>query len=71
MSWGGLPFWFYELSYEHDLALAACAFDSEWFSGTSKAMPKHNIQLSKATFQTWDVGGRNHQKELNESTERD
>ena len=57
--------------HEHDLALSACAFDSEWFSGTSKAMPKHNIQLSKATFQTWDVGGRNHQKELNESTERD
>ncbi len=65
MSWGGLPFWFYELSYEHDhLALAACAFDSEWFSGTAKVMPKHNIQLSKATFQTWEVGGWNYQKEL-------
>lgn len=56
-----LPFWVYELAYEHDLALMSCAFNEEWFSGTSKVMPEHVINISKATFDTWNYGGWNYQ----------
>ncbi len=56
-----LPFWICELAYEHDLALMSCAFDTEWFSGTSKVMPEHVINISKATFSTWKYGGWNYQ----------
>ncbi len=61
MSWGALPWWVYELSYEHELALMSCAFDAEWFSGTSKVMPEHAINISRATFSTWNYGGWNYE----------
>ena len=50
MSWGAIPWWVYELQYEHFLASASCAFEEEWFSGTSKKMPTHVINMSRATF---------------------
>jgi hypothetical protein len=40
MSWNNaLPFWIYQLDYEMELAKMSCAFDEEWFSGTSKVCP--------------------------------
>lgn len=61
MSWGALPGWVYELEYEHNLALMSCAFEEEWFSGTSKVMSDNAIAISKATFSTWKYGGWNYQ----------
>lgn len=66
MSWGALPFWVYDLAYEHDLALMSCAFDSEWFAGTSKSMPEHVINISKATFSSWEIGGWNYESSKEE-----
>lgn len=64
MSWNNvLPWWFYELEYEHWLASMSCAFEEEWFSGTSKVLPEHAINISKATFKSWDIGGWNHECE--------
>lgn len=60
MSWGGLPFWIYELAHERDLALMSCAFNAEWFAGTSKVMPEHAIKINTATFETWEPGGWNY-----------
>jgi hypothetical protein len=60
MSYGGLPFWVYEVIYEHDLAKMQCCFEGEWFSGTHKQLPEHVISISKATFKTHDEGGWNH-----------
>lgn len=62
MSWNNvLPWWFYELEYEHWLASMSCAFEEEWFSGTSKVLPEHVINISKSTFKSWDMGGWNHE----------
>jgi hypothetical protein len=61
MSWGALPWWVYELEQEQKLALMSGAFNEEWFSGTSKVMPEHVINISKATFSTWKYGGWNYQ----------
>ena len=64
MGWNNvLPWWFYELEYEHWLASMSCAFEEEWFSGTSKVLPEHAINISKATFKSWDIGGWNHECE--------
>ena len=64
MSWNNvLPWWFYELECEHWLASMSCAFEEEWFSGTSKVLPEHVINISKATFKSWDIGGWNHECE--------
>lgn len=42
MSWNNcLPYWFYELEYEHWLAMSSCCTWQEWYSGTSKVLPKH------------------------------
>lgn len=60
MSWGALPWWVYELEIEHNLASMSCAMESEWFSGTPKCMPEHVINISRATFKTWDIGGWNY-----------
>lgn len=59
MSWAALPFWVYDAIYEHDLAKMQCCFEDEWFAGTHKQLPKHVINMSKATFKTWDEGGWN------------
>ena len=62
MSWNNvLPWWFYELEYEHWLASMSCAFEEEWFSGTSRVLPEHVINISKSTFKSWDIGGWNYQ----------
>ncbi|NCQ51728.1 hypothetical protein GW796_07500 [archaeon] len=64
-----LPWWVYQLSYEHELAKMSCAFEEEWFSGTHKEMPNHMIATSKATFSTWNYGGWNYEyskKEIEE-----
>ena len=62
MSWNNvLPWWFYELEYEHWLASMSCAFEEEWFSGTSRVLPEHVINISKSTFKSWDMGGWNHE----------
>jgi len=64
MSWNNvLPWWFYELEYEHWLASMSCAFEQEWFSGTSKVLPEHVINISKSTFKSWDIGGWNYECE--------
>jgi len=61
MSWNNvLPWWVYELEKEHWYASMSCAFDDEWFSGTSKVMPPHVIEISKATFESWEEGKWNH-----------
>jgi hypothetical protein len=62
MSWNNvLPWWIYELEHEHVLASCACAFDNEWFAGTSRVMPNHVIRVSTATFASWEKGGWNHE----------
>lgn len=64
MSWNNvLPWWFYELEHEHWLASMSCAFEEEWFSATSKVLPEHVINISKATFKSWDIGGWNYECE--------
>lgn len=59
MSWGGLPWWVYQVVYEHDLAKMACCFESEWFAGTHKECPPHIIWMSRATFKSHEEGGCN------------
>jgi len=61
MSYAGLPFWVYDVIYEHDLAKMQCCFEGEWFAGTHKQLPEHVISISKATFKTHDEGGWNHE----------
>lgn len=62
MSWNNaLPFWVYDLEYEHYVANCSCAFEDEWFAGTSKVMPEHVINISRSTFKTHDVGGWNYE----------
>lgn len=62
LSWNNvLPWWYYNLVHEHDLASMSCAFEEEWFSGTSRVLPDGLIAKSKATFKTWDEGGWNRQ----------
>ena len=61
MSWNNaLPFWVYASSHEHELAKMSCAFEEEWFSGTSRELPKHLLSTSKATFSSWKYGGWNY-----------
>ena len=61
MSWNNaLPWWIYDLINEHENAKMQCCFEEEWFSGTSKAMPDHVINISLATFKTHEIGGWNH-----------
>jgi hypothetical protein len=61
MSWNNvLPWWVIELEHEHFLASAACAFDSEWFAGTSRALPDYLVSTAKATFASWKFGGWNY-----------
>ena len=63
MSWGALPWWVYAVQYEQHLAMQSCAFEQEWYSGTSKELPKHVIRNSKATFESWDkMDGMNIQR---------
>ncbi len=61
MSFNALPWWVYEVAHERELAFMSCAFENEWFSGTSKCMPEQVIKISKATFSTWNYGGWNYQ----------
>jgi hypothetical protein len=64
MSWNNvLPWWVYDLAYEHDLANMACAFDAEWFAGTHRCMPNHVIRHSQATFASWEQGGWNYARD--------
>lgn len=58
--WGALPWWVYTVSYERTVADWSCAFENEWFSGTSKELPDHVIKISKPTFSSWEPGGWNH-----------
>lgn len=58
---GVLPWWVYAVGYEQHLAMQSCAFEQEWFSGTSKELPEHVIRMQKATFESWDVNGRNYE----------
>lgn len=58
--WGALPWWVYEVEYEHMLAKMSCAFEEEWFAGTSRELPDHVISISKATFCTWEHSGWNY-----------
>lgn len=73
MSWNNvLPWWVIELEQQHSEASALCAFQGEWFAGTSRAMPDHIIRTSKATLASWEFGGWNYDysaeeiKELNQ-----
>lgn len=64
MSWNNvLPWWVYELEYEHTIASMSCAFDAEWFAGTHRVMPAHVIRASTATFASWEQGGWNNNDE--------
>lgn len=61
MSWNNaLPMWVWNVSYERFLGEATCAFPEEWYAGTSREMPQHVIDMSPATFKTWEQGGWNH-----------
>ncbi len=62
MSWGGVPFWVYDLIHEHNLARMSCAFEEEWFSGTSKIMPSNAIRVHKSNFESYNPGGFNHEE---------
>lgn len=49
MSWSGvLPFWYYDLNYEHHLALCSCCFNQEWFSGESRVTPQHVVRMQRS-----------------------
>jgi hypothetical protein len=64
MSWNNaLPWWIYEVEYEHRLAAMSCAFDDEWYSGTSKFLPDSVIEMTKASFSSWEKGGWNYEGE--------
>lgn len=64
MSWNNaLPWWVYDVMNEHHIALMQCAFESEWYSGTSKKLPEHVIEMSPATFKSWDENGWNYGKD--------
>jgi hypothetical protein len=63
MSWGGLPWWVYEVEYELTLAKMTCAFEEELNSGTSKHLPDHVIDMHPATFRSWEPEGWNYGKE--------
>ena len=45
-----MPFWLYAMIWEHELAKMSCAFEEEWFSGTSKVCPPHIHQISRSNF---------------------
>ncbi len=59
MSWGALPMWVWDAEYEYFLAQCSCSFDDEWYAGTSRVFPKHVIDMSRATFKSWEKGGWN------------
>jgi len=46
MSWNGvLPWWFYDMEYEHFLASCSCCFREEWYSGISRVVPEYIVQV--------------------------
>ena len=51
MSWSALPYWVYEDMVEMHYAKMSCAFDDEWFSATSKALPHSVHQLFKGSYE--------------------
>ncbi len=59
MSWNALPMWVWDAEYEHFLAKCSCSFEDEWYAGTSRVFPKHVINMSRATFKSWEKGGWN------------
>jgi hypothetical protein len=44
MSWGALPWWVYELEYEHHLAKMLGCMDSEWVPEWSRAVDDHTYK---------------------------
>jgi hypothetical protein len=61
MSWNNsLPLWVWQVTSERIIAESQCCFQDEWYAGTPKVMPKHVIEMSPATFKSWDEGGWNH-----------
>ena len=51
--------------HAHHTALLLGAMPEEYFAGTPREMPEHNIKMSKATFSSWDKGGWNYEIEHN------
>ena len=45
MSWGGLPFWVYQVHAENHEAMILGATPEELNSGWTRSIPKHCIQL--------------------------
>lgn len=55
MSWGALPYWMYEVQYEHHVAKTQCCFESEWYSATSKMSPPYVQKYNSFSRQEKDT----------------
>jgi hypothetical protein len=51
VSWNAIPGWVYEDIIEMYFAKMSCAFDDEWFSGTSKVMPHRIHKMWKDSYE--------------------
>ncbi len=49
MSWGGLPWWFYELDHEENEARMLGCLYGEWHPRWARCLPKHLQRI-------WDLG---------------
>ena len=61
MSYGGLPWWVYQMIIEHDYAKMQCCFDDEWYAGLSKEAAKHLYDLHGSVFHTHEQCGWNYE----------
>ena len=61
MSYGGFPWWVYQMIFEYDVAKALCCFDDELNAGLSKEAAKHMYNLHGSVFHTHEPGGWNAQ----------
>lgn len=47
MSWGALPWWVYDLEYEHRLCEWTCCFPEEYWAGFTRSTPEHVVVMRK------------------------
>lgn len=45
MTYGALSYWFYKLSYKHDLVLLACRMPEEWQPQAIANIPKTFMEV--------------------------
>jgi len=47
MSWGGLPWWVYEIEFEHGQALISGCMENEWHPSFARSFPQYLHYLYK------------------------